>query len=199
MKARSRWSAADGSRWKRRRETVVGFLHALLQGTGDAFRGVKTDLAILFGALSIIGGMTFITHSHPGCHYHDRQMANIASYMQTGMLNWVLLTGSPRRPLSVTCGLTTDVPTNTTGTEVVDSGYSRQVPAFSAATIVGGLGTSVSTGSMTFGPFNSGHTIHGIVLFDDQSNVLFFATLTKTVNPGDSIAMSPGALTATLV
>jgi len=52
---------------------------------------------------------------------------------------------------------------------------------------------------MTFGPFNSGHAIRGILLFDDQSNVLFFATLTITVNPGDSIAMSPGVLTATLV
>jgi hypothetical protein len=65
--------------------------------------------------------------------------------------------------------------------------------------LVGGLGTSLSGGSMTFGPFSSGHTINGILIFDDQGNVLFFASLTRVVNLGDFIVMSPGALVATLV
>jgi hypothetical protein len=126
-------------------------------------------------------------------------MANISSFMQLGMLNWSLLVGSPRRPLAVYCGLTTDVPTNTSGTEVVDAGYSRGVPAFSPATLVGGLGKSLSTGTMTFGPFASNHTIQGIILLDDLFNQLYFASITPiTVKPNDSIVASPGALIATL-
>ena len=129
-------------------------------------------------------------------------MANIAQFMQTGMLNWALITpGTIRRPLGLFCALTTDIPTSNSWTEVVDAGYSRGVPAFAAAAIVAGLGQSYSTGFMTFGPFASSHLIQGMVLVDDVGNELFFAPLPsgRSVGPGDSLIIAGGAIKVTLV
>ena len=129
-------------------------------------------------------------------------MANIAAFMQLGMLNWALITPSTiRRPLGLFCGLTTDIPTSTSGTEVVDAGYSRGVPAFAGASLVAGLGQSYSTGFMTFGPFASSHLIQGMVLIDDLGNELFFAPLPsgRSVGPGDSLIIAGGAIKVTLV
>jgi hypothetical protein len=133
-------------------------------------------------------------------------MANIAAYMQAGMLNWCLLGATPTRPAAVYCGLSLTAPTSVAPNEVASaSGYTRQSAGFAAAATPAGSGSASNSAAMTFGPFSSSAVMSGLFLIDNNTaslstNMLWFGTLATVRTPlaGDSIIIAAGALSITL-
>ena len=135
-------------------------------------------------------------------------MANIASYLQKAMLDWVLGGAAVTQPGSRLAALTLGMPTNTnagpanTAEVLPASGYLRQTSLFGAA--ASPAGSASNTAAMTFGPFSSSAAIQGLVIYDTSAftagNMLWYGTLltARTVLPGDTLVVAAGALLITL-
>ncbi len=133
-------------------------------------------------------------------------MANVSSFCQKLVLDWLLGGAAATQPPSrwIALSIATPFSTNFTGSEVAGqiSGYTRQSALFSAATSP--AGTASISAAVTFGPFSSSAAIQGAGIFDTGSpssgNNLFFGTLAtaRTVLPGDTIIFSAGQLIVTL-
>ena len=130
-------------------------------------------------------------------------MANISSYLQKAMLDWVLGGATPTQPASRLVALSLGTPTSVSGSEVgSNSGYIRQSALFSAA--ASPAGSASNTAAMTFGPFSSSNAIQGAVLYDtisiNSGNMLWYGTLltARTVLSGDTLVIGTGSLLITL-
>jgi len=130
-------------------------------------------------------------------------VANISSYLQKAMLDWVLGGATPTQPASRLVALSLGTPTSVSGSEVgSNSGYIRQSALFSAA--ASPAGSASNTAAMTFGPFSSSNAIQGAVLYDtisiNSGNMLWYGTLltARTVLSGDTLVIGTGSLLITL-
>jgi hypothetical protein len=130
-------------------------------------------------------------------------MANISSYAEKAMLDWVLGGATPTQPASRYIALSLGTPTSVTGSEVqLNSGYARQTGLFGAA--ASPAGSASNTAAMTFGPFSSSAAIQGIMVWNTGSinsgSMLWYGTLqtARTVLPGDSLVVDVGQLIITL-
>jgi hypothetical protein len=130
-------------------------------------------------------------------------MANISSYDQKAMLDWVLGGATPTRPTDRYVALSLGTPTSVSASEVLtNSGYVRQTALFGAA--ASPAGSASNTAAMTFGPFSSSAAIQGVVIFDTSAftagNQLWYGTLltARTVLPGDTLVIGAGSLILTL-
>ena len=129
-------------------------------------------------------------------------MANIGSYAQNLMLNFVNNAVAATRPTSWFAGLSLGVPSSISGSEMANnSGYTRQSCLIAGAT----AGTASNSAAMTFGPVSTAYAISGIQIWDTQGstnsgNLLWFGTLSvaRTLASGDSLVIAAGALTFTL-
>ena len=129
-------------------------------------------------------------------------MANVASYAEIAMLNWINNAVGVTRPTSWFAGLSLGIPSSVSGSEMSNnSGYTRQSVALAGAT----NGTQSNSVAMTFGPFSTPYSITGIQVWDTQGslntgNMLWYGTLSvaRTVASGDSLVLAIGALTCTL-
>jgi hypothetical protein len=130
-------------------------------------------------------------------------MANISSWAEKAMLDWVLGGATPTQPASRYIALSLGTPTSVTGSEVqLNSGYARQTGLFGAA--ASPAGSASNTAAMTFGPFSSSAAIQGIMVWNTNSinsgSMLWYGTLqtARTVLPGDSLVVDVGQLIITL-
>jgi len=133
-------------------------------------------------------------------------MANIASYCQKAMLDWINGGATPTRPTDRYVALTYGQPGSVAsglGTEYSSNqGYTRATALFSAA--ASPAGSQSNTAGMTFGPFSSSSAIQGLLITDTLSifsgNVLWYGSLltARTVLPGDTLVIAPGQLLITL-
>src|SRR5262245_40091482 len=130
-------------------------------------------------------------------------MPNISAYAAKQMLDWQLGGASATQPGSRFVALSLGTPTSVSGSEVgTGSGYSRQTGLFSAA--ASPAGSASNSAAMTFGPFSSSNAIQGVVVYDtatvNSGNMLWYGTLSvaRTVQPGDQIVFTAGALVITL-
>jgi hypothetical protein len=130
-------------------------------------------------------------------------MANISSWAEKAMLDWVLGGATPTQPASRYIALSLGTPTSVTGSEVqANSGYLRQTGLFGAA--ASPAGSASNTAAMTFGPFSSSAAIQGIMVWNTASinsgSMLWYGTLqtARTVLPGDSLVVDVGQLIITL-
>ena len=130
-------------------------------------------------------------------------MANIASYLQKQMLDWVLGGAAATQPSSRLAALSLGTPTSISASEVLpNSGYLRQTALFGAANSP--AGSASNTAAMTFGPFSSSNAIQGLVVYDTTAftagNMLWYGTLltARTVLPGDTLVVAAGSLIITL-
>lgn len=129
-------------------------------------------------------------------------MANVSSYAENAMLNWVLNAGAVTRPTTWMVGLSLGSPTSVSGSEMANnSGYTRQTLGMAAAT----AGTCSNSAAVTFGPFSTAYSISGIQIWDTQGstntgNMLWQGLLSaaRTVASGDSLVFAVGAITASL-
>jgi hypothetical protein len=129
-------------------------------------------------------------------------MANVASYAENLMLNFVNNAVAATRPTSWFGGLSLGAPSSVSGSEMANnSGYTRQSASIAGAT----AGTQSNLVAMTFGPFSTAYSITGIQIWDTQGstntgNMLWYGTLSvaRTVASGDSLVLAIGALTCTL-
>ena len=133
-------------------------------------------------------------------------MANLMTYTQKGLLDWMLGGASPARPGAQFCGLSLSAPTSAASNEVATgSGYTRQTALFAAAvTTTGNVGSASNSAAMTFGPFSSSCVINGLFLADTVSSNagtgLMFGNLATVRTPlaGDSLVLAIGALAVTI-
>jgi hypothetical protein len=129
-------------------------------------------------------------------------MANVGSYAENAMLNWVNNAVAVTRPTSWFAGLSLGAPSSVSGSEMSNnSGYTRQSASIAGAT----NGTQSNSVAMTFGPFLTPYSITGIQIWDTQGslnagNMLWYGNLSvaRTVASGDSLVLAIGALTCTL-
>jgi hypothetical protein len=129
-------------------------------------------------------------------------MANIGSYAQNLMLNFVNNAVAATRPTSWFAGLSLGSPTSISASEMANnSGYTRQSALIAGAT----SGTCSNSVAMTFGPVSTAYAISGILIFDTQGstnsgNMLWYGLLSvaRTLASGDSLVIAIGALTMTL-
>jgi hypothetical protein len=129
-------------------------------------------------------------------------MANVASYAENLMLNFVNNAVAATRPTSWFAGLSLGAPSSVSGSEMANnSGYTRQSASIAGAT----NGTQSNSVAMTFGPFSTAYSITGIQIWDTQGstntgNMLWYGNLSvaRTVASGDSLVLAIGALTCTL-
>lgn len=133
-------------------------------------------------------------------------MANLMTYTQKALLDWMLQGASPVRPAALNCGLSLTAPTSIASNEVATgSGYVRQSALFAAAvTSAGNVGSASNSAAMTFGPFSSSCVISGLFLADTVSSNagtgLMFGNLSTVRTPlaGDSLVLAVGALSVTI-
>lgn len=130
-------------------------------------------------------------------------MANISAYLAKQTLDWHFGGAAATQPAARWAGLAWGAPTSVGGSELNTSiGYSRLTALFGAA--ASPAGSASNTAAMTFGPFSSIMSILGLHLWDGSpvgsSNMLWYGTLAthRTVAPGDSLVVAPGALVTTL-
>lgn len=129
-------------------------------------------------------------------------MANVASYAENAMLNWVNNATAVTRPTTWQVGLSLGSPTTISGSEITTGvGYTRQSVTFAAAT----NGTASNANAITFGTFNTAMSISGIQIWDtlltlNSGNLLWYGLLSaaRTVASGDSLVIAAGALVTTL-
>lgn len=129
-------------------------------------------------------------------------MANIGSYAQNLMLNFVNNAVAVTRPTSWFAGLSLGAPTSVSGSELTNnSGYTRQSAQIAGAT----SGSQSNSVAMTFGPVSTAYAISGIQIWDTQGsnntgNMLWYGLLSvaRTLASGDSLVVAAGALTFTL-
>lgn len=129
-------------------------------------------------------------------------MANVASYAEIAMLNWVNNAVAVTRPTSWFVGLSLGAPTSVSGSEMPNnSGYTRQTVTINGAT----AGTCSNNAALTFGPVSTAYSISGIQIWDTQGstntgNMLWYGLLSvaRTLASGDSLVIAAGALTITL-
>lgn len=129
-------------------------------------------------------------------------MANIGSYAQNLMLNFVNNAVAATRPTAWFAGLSLGAPTSVSGSEMSNnSGYTRQSALIAGAT----SGTASNSVAMTFGPVSTAYAISGIQIWDTQGslnsgNMLWYGLLSvaRTLASGDSLVIAVGALTFTL-
>lgn len=133
-------------------------------------------------------------------------MANLMTYTQKALLDFMLLGASPARNAAVYCGLSLTAPTSLQSNEVATgSGYARVSASFAAAvTTAGNVGSASNSGAMTFGPFSSSCVVSGLFLADTVSSNagtgLMFGNLSTVRTPlaGDSLVLAVGALSVTI-
>ena len=132
-------------------------------------------------------------------------MAGVSAYGAYSLLNWALAGAgtTPTRPAAWAVGLTTGVPSSTSGSEVgTGSGWTRATCPFPAA--ASPAGSASNTGAMTFGAGLTAATFSGLQLWDTSAatagNMLFYGTLAtpRTLGVGDSLVIAAGALVITL-
>lgn len=133
-------------------------------------------------------------------------MANLMTYTQKALLDWMLQGASPARPAALYCGLSLTAPTSIGSNEVATgSGYARQTAPFAAAvTTAGNVGSASNSAAMTFGPFSSSCVVSGLFLADTVSSNagtgVMFGNLSTVRTPlaGDSLVLAVGALSVTI-
>jgi hypothetical protein len=130
-------------------------------------------------------------------------VANIGAHGAKQMLDWVLGGAAATQPASRLAALSLGTPSSISGSEVnTNSGYARQTALFGAANSP--AGSASNTAAMTFGPFSSSNAIQGLLIYDTISissgNIWWYGTLltARTVLPGDTLVVAPGALIITL-
>lgn len=125
-------------------------------------------------------------------------MTGIADYNEKVMLDYVCGGATPTRPAAWGVGLSVATPNASAASEIATgSGYGRQSPFFAAA--ASPAGTVSNASNMTFGPFSSGCTVQGLIVFDQTAtggNMLFFGQLAtaRTIGAGDSVTINSGQL-----
>ena len=135
-------------------------------------------------------------------------MANISSYLQKAVLDWIGGGAAATQPAQRWAALSLGTPfsTNFTGSEpggaAANTGYSRQTVLFGAA--ASPAGSMSNTASIVFGPFSVSMAIQGAALLETASvssgSLLLFGTLAtaRTVLPGDTLVFAAGNFLATL-
>lgn len=130
-------------------------------------------------------------------------MANISSYLQKAMLDWVLGGATPTQPASRLAALSMGTPTTVSASELSPlSAHTRQTALFGAA--ASPAGSASNTAAMTFGPFSSSGVVQGLVIFDTTAftagNMLWYGTLltARTTLVGDTLVVAAGGLIITL-
>lgn len=133
-------------------------------------------------------------------------MANLMTYTQKALLDWMLQGASPTRPAALYCGLSLTAPTSVASNEVATgSGYLRQSALFAAGvTTAGNVGSASNSAAMTFGPFSSSCVVSGLFLADTVSSNagtgIMYGNLSTVRTPlaGDSLVLAVGALSVTI-
>lgn len=131
-------------------------------------------------------------------------MAAVGAFMAKLMLDFTTGAATATQPGARWLGLCGGTPTSVSASELAAAqGYlSRLSALFGAA--ASPAGSASNTGGMTFGPFSSAGSALGVALFDGSpigsSDMLWYGTLqtARTYLLGDSLVMSPGALTLTM-
>jgi hypothetical protein len=129
-------------------------------------------------------------------------MSALSDYAEKLLLDWLMTTGSATRPTSWYVALFTAAPSDSGGgTEVSTGGYSRQSVTFSAGSSPGG--TTSNSGSVSFTASGANYgTVTYIGIFDASTsgNLLWHGALTasRTVNDGDTLSFSSGAIVLTM-
>lgn len=130
-------------------------------------------------------------------------MANISAYQEKNFLDWCFKGAAATQPANVWVGLAVGTPTLTGASEMGTlTGYSRVTGLFGAA--ASPAGSVSNTASMVFGTFSSNGSVLGLQVWDGSpvgsSNMLWYGTLqaARTIQPGDTLIIAVGALTATL-
>ena len=127
----------------------------------------------------------------------------ISAYLAKAQLDWLTGAAAATQPSNRWVGLCAGQPTSVSASELANAqGYfSRLTALFGAA--ASPTGSASNTAGMTFGPFSSGGSAVGIVLFDgspiNSSNMLDYGSLqtVRTYGIGDSLVMAAGALSIT--
>jgi hypothetical protein len=127
-------------------------------------------------------------------------MSALSNYLENELLDHALGTGAFTAPTNVYVALFTTDPTDAgSGTEVSGAGYTRQLVTFGSAS--GGTASNSSEETFTASGGNFGTVTH-IGIYDASSggNLLFHGALTasRTINDGESLVFSVGAIDITL-
>lgn len=129
-------------------------------------------------------------------------MANLSDWSEANMLDWLLGGATPTRPTARHLALFTAAPSDSGGgTEVATGGYARQALTFAAASSPAGTATTSAAASFTASGAGYGTiTYIGIFSAATGGNLLAWGPLTtqRTVNDGDTLTFSAGAITVTL-
>jgi secreted trypsin-like serine protease len=132
-------------------------------------------------------------------------MANISTFAEKVMLDYVLTGATATRPTAWALALGTAAGSSNltvTSWEVgTASGYSCQTMPFPAASSP--AGTATNTVAATFGPFSTACTISGMILKDASAtggNSYWYGSLAtaRTLGVGDSLVFAVGSLTISL-
>jgi len=132
-------------------------------------------------------------------------MANIATGMQTSLLNWALNNAAVTRPTAWGIGLSLGSPTSTSASEIPvgSSNVTRQTGSFAPATAVASSATCTNSNNVTFSNLSAG-SFSGLDIFDTAATagggLLFYGLLTtpRTTLAGDALVIASGALTVSL-
>jgi hypothetical protein len=130
-------------------------------------------------------------------------MANISTFAEKLMLDFVLNTQAATRPVSWGIGVSLGTPTSVSASEIAaGSGFNRLAVGFGAA--ASPAGSATNSAAVTFGPASAAATIIGVHVWDNSGatagNMLWYGTLAtaRTLASGDSLVIASGALVITL-
>lgn len=132
-------------------------------------------------------------------------MANISTYAENMLLQYLLLGSTATRAVAWGVGLSLGSPTSVSASEIASgTGVVRSSGLFSSAAI----NTFINTVANTYGPVNAAGSYSGIVVLDslpasytaNQGNLLLYGLLAtaRTVGSGDSLVLASSALTISL-
>lgn len=131
-------------------------------------------------------------------------MAAVSAFFAKLLLDFSTGAATATQPSARWVTLAGGTPTSVSASELrtQDGFFSRLTALFGAANSP--AGSASNTAAMTFGPFSSGQSVLGVVIYDGSplasSDMLFYGTLqtARTLGIGDSLVMNAGALTITM-
>ena len=126
-------------------------------------------------------------------------MPGITNYLQNELLDGTVAGSTYTAPANVYLGLYTVAPTSTTtGTEVTGNGYSRQLITFGTPAANGAI-TNTANVSFTASGGNFG-LLPGSAILDASTggNIMYFSSLNRTVNDGDTLNFVTGKINITM-
>lgn len=126
-------------------------------------------------------------------------MPGISDYLENKLLDGTVKATTYTAPANVYLGLYTTAPTSSTsGTEVTGSGYSRQLITFGTAAANGSI-TNTANVSFTASGGNWG-LLPGSAILDASTggNIMYFSSLNRVVNDGDTLNFQTGKITVSM-